>query len=531
MKSVIVLGTGGGARMLLAHIQQTKQLNASHITSLNAYEQEEFFGVPYVPIERAMKGLLSNQPIYIASGYYEEIKESLLSMGMALERIVDGRPLIHMYRHKVEEKLKALFDRNKHLQLLPGRDSACNLVLDKKTCSLYRVFYPHFSEEYRKVFLVIEEEQDLRNLLVQTHESRNLDFINGFVLQHEWIEQVVYPVEWSLAMVWQGVWTTFLLMERLERHNLYIVDPHLWNVLPDNSGQMKFIDYGSIRMGKTPKESMEMFVLSCVGALILANENMQLYRALVTQKREFDASLINFFSRFSFGEHMDKIMSAVERHDVKSFYSHVRVLLRASEVHIGLSELHPPIANGVKEDVQVKNSVLVIGQPKDAIAILTHSEGGEPFVVTSSPESSHDNTRLCIMEWTAPTPAFGSYESDEGLMIYRPVPSYLSPARASAIDRLRSDHVWFIHDIYEEVIRTKLPLSDLVTILNEYVGHYLHINVASASQKIRNLVQEQLRLLGYVKCDCAIESSMESNNLEDTLLNAFAFYTFAKEDE
>ena len=113
---------------------------------------------------------------------------------------------------------------------------------------VYRGIYPKRLEFIRRLFErgVVERLIDSK-LLIPTRLS-NVE-IEGFelVLEHDKIDVLTDPTEWSLVTYLEGAKTFIDLFTELYRNNLMLGDGHPWNISMAPGGRTIWHDFGSVR--------------------------------------------------------------------------------------------------------------------------------------------------------------------------------------------------------------------------------------------------------------------------------------------
>lgn len=129
---------------------------------------------------------------------------------------------------------------------LLGFDTTSEVFIDKGR--VLRGIYPDYSDLYRKILHICEENSLFSSGIVPTHELSPHPYSNSpykLVLEHDRIPFISYPHEWTAAMYKDAALFHIRLFRQLNRYGLTIKDFHPYNILFKNTEPV-FVDFTSI---------------------------------------------------------------------------------------------------------------------------------------------------------------------------------------------------------------------------------------------------------------------------------------------
>jgi hypothetical protein len=122
---------------------------------------------------------------------------------------------------------------------------------------IYRLIYDQYVDEIKHVLSTLEKVNLLDQDIINTKISDTKLFPEyKLVLEHEKLDFVTYPTEWSPLEFYDAARFFISLIPKLKQLNLGLRDWHLFNVTLNN-GKFIFYDFAAIKNGSTTRGSMK----------------------------------------------------------------------------------------------------------------------------------------------------------------------------------------------------------------------------------------------------------------------------------
>lgn len=152
-----------------------------------------------------------------------------------------------------------------------------------------RVFRAIYDQEYVCLYTDILKKEWLTSLfnkgLIRTWICEDIKISNiPLIIEHEKIQFVTVPIEWTSQMFWEAAKTMVNLNLELSYYGFLLKDSHPWNIFY-HRGTPVFIDFGSIiKSSKISNTWLDEFI-TYIGVPLWLN-NKKIYKLAIEYRRE-----------------------------------------------------------------------------------------------------------------------------------------------------------------------------------------------------------------------------------------------------
>lgn len=151
-------------------------------------------------------------------------------------------------------------------------DPSSRLITVKNGKKIFRVIASGYESRYLQVYEKCKKLGLLGNYIVDTKITDTKFEKYGLVLEHEYIEPITYCFEWSPKIIFDYARFMTDLFKILDDNGLGLEDGHVLNTTI-YKGDFLYIDFGSLKIGKTNYNVFMEFINTHILPLILFGRN------------------------------------------------------------------------------------------------------------------------------------------------------------------------------------------------------------------------------------------------------------------
>lgn len=265
-KDIIIFGTGHKGEELYENLINHNYKIKYFIDNNKKKQHVKFKGKFILPPRKILdEDTKSTTHIIVASGWYKDISNQLNEYGL-----LEGLDY-SIWNDTVNygDFSGVILGVSEKLTTYKSKDEFGNLVFDKKNKKVYRVIKDEKENCVKDIINICSEENLFGKYIINTKILDDKKFINRkLVLEHEFIDPITYPSEWTGEMVRDAALFYLEFLEKLNKLGLRLSDANSYN-LAISKAKYIWLDFGSITKQKLTISTIYEFIDYYINTIIL----------------------------------------------------------------------------------------------------------------------------------------------------------------------------------------------------------------------------------------------------------------------
>jgi Predicted unusual protein kinase len=509
-KKIIVFGTGDGA------VQVTN--NLPYEVDYYVDNDSNKWGDKFLGKTTCSPDILAHEKkgdfvVLVASIYYVDISIQLTTSG--LHEGIDFFNGLRMFEGYNSNKLAANADKKfQGMSISRGIDPTGRVMLDKINKKAYRGIYKDFQEPVLEIYDKCKQGRLLGSYIIAT-KVLDISPFKPFdlVLEHEYIDIVTYPQEWSPLMFQKATRVALDFLLQLDNQDLYFQDPHPGNFVLHN-GNFICIDFGAIRKKSANKRDLgraiKEFVNRFMNPLILMSKGLfQHTSAFISNRLEVNGEFLlghmKTFEKDVYIEEMNLVELEIELDNISSVISRLRSIIDQYNIQVDPAKLtYYHLGESLKSERELEfmkravdrispKSLLFLGKDipnycaEFSDVPIAIADNDQEYIDIVFMKYNGNGVLPIVLDFIAPTPSYALFSTyDLHYTLYKPMDSdeSIPPILNNAKQRLQSELVICRSLLQYLVFFRQLNFDDFVKQLSFFTSCYVLIDFIHPKNEI-----------------------------------------------